>query len=105
MQANSPTKIWVQQCQATRGLRSRFGVETALDYLVGEKLLNFVKAAERDPEVADDLLHFQAEIAKLFNQYELIGYLTTLKPAARKKLQKVLFVRGCPKLSRVACCP
>jgi hypothetical protein len=92
MQTNSPRKIWVQQCQATPRLRQRFGVETALDYLVGEKLLNFAELAEREPEVADDLPHFQAAVRKIFNQYELIAYLTTLKPAARKKLQKLLFV-------------
>jgi hypothetical protein len=32
-------KIWQEQCEATRTIRERFGVENALDYLVGEKLL------------------------------------------------------------------
>jgi hypothetical protein len=40
-------KIWVQQCRATRGIKRRFGVESALDYLLGEKLLNFADAAEQ----------------------------------------------------------
>jgi hypothetical protein len=35
-------KIWVQQCRATRGIKRRFGVKSALDYLIGEKLMNFV---------------------------------------------------------------
>ena len=37
-------KIWEEQCAATRTIRKRFGVENALDYLVGEKLLNFAIA-------------------------------------------------------------
>jgi hypothetical protein len=43
-------KIWEEQCAATRTTRERFGVENALDYLVGEKLLNFAKAADQDPD-------------------------------------------------------
>ena len=34
-------KICQEQCAATRAIRERFGVKSALDYLVGEKLLNF----------------------------------------------------------------
>ena len=33
--------VWVEQCEASWRLRERFGVKSALDYLVGEKLLNF----------------------------------------------------------------
>jgi hypothetical protein len=45
-------KIWVQQCRATRGIKRRFGVKSALEYLLGEKLMNFVNAAEQHPEFA-----------------------------------------------------
>jgi hypothetical protein len=40
-------KIWVQQCKATRAIRRRFGVKSALDYLFGEKLLRFAQESER----------------------------------------------------------
>jgi hypothetical protein len=30
-------KIWVKQCNATKGIKRRFGAKSALDYLVGEK--------------------------------------------------------------------
>jgi hypothetical protein len=40
-------KIWVQQCKATKGIKRRFGVKSALDYLIREKLLNFADAAEQ----------------------------------------------------------
>ena len=39
-------KTWVQQCQATHGIKRRFGVKSALDYLIGEKLMDFADAAE-----------------------------------------------------------
>jgi hypothetical protein len=43
-------EICVHQCRATRRIKKRFGVESALDYLLGEKLLNFTEAADRRPE-------------------------------------------------------
>ena len=85
-------KIWQEQCEATRGIRERFGVEDALDYLVGEKLVNFAKAADQDPKVAAELPRFQAAVWEIFNPYELRGYIASLKPAARKELQKLLYV-------------
>ena len=33
-------KIWIDQCEATEGLRERFGVEDAIRCLAGEKLMN-----------------------------------------------------------------
>jgi hypothetical protein len=45
-------KIWQEQCAATRTIRERFLVENALNSLLGEKLLNFAKAADQDPEFA-----------------------------------------------------
>lgn len=85
-------KIWQEQCEATRAIRERFGVEDALDYLVGEKLLNFAEAADRDPHFAAEFPRFQAAVWGIFNPYELRGYVASLKPAARKKLQKLLYV-------------
>lgn len=60
-------KIWQEQCEATRAIRERFGVEDALDYLVGEKLLNFAEAADRDPDFAAELPCFQAAVWDIFN--------------------------------------
>jgi hypothetical protein len=85
-------KIWQEQCAATHTIRERFGVENALDYLIGEKLLNFAKAADQDPEFAAELPCFQAAVWEVFNPYELRGYIASLKPSARKKLQKLLYV-------------
>jgi hypothetical protein len=92
-------KIWVQQCRATRRIKQQFGVKNALDYLLGEKLENFAEAADQRREFAAELPRFQAAGWKVFNPYELAGYLTTLKPSRRKKLQKLLYV-NCSSTSR-----
>jgi len=49
-------KIWEEQCEATRAIREAFGVENALDYQLGEKLVNFAKAADRDPDFVVELV-------------------------------------------------
>lgn len=59
-------KIWVQQLKATKGIRRRFGVESALDYLIREKLLNFAEAAEERPEFARELPRFLAQVWQIF---------------------------------------
>ena len=95
-------KIWVQQCRATRGIKRRFGAESALNYLIGEKLMNFADAAEQDPEFAAELPRFQAAVWNIFNPYELAGYLISLKPAKRKKLRELLYVNGSSRSRRAS---
>ena len=55
-------KIWQEQCAVTPTIRERFGVKNALDYLVGQKLVNFAEAAEDDPDFAAELPRFQAAV-------------------------------------------
>jgi hypothetical protein len=55
-------KIWLPPCRATRGIRRRFGITSALDYLVGEKLITLHDAAEQHPEFAAELPRFQTEV-------------------------------------------
>jgi hypothetical protein len=57
-------KIWIDQCEATEGIRDQYGLQRALDYLVGEKLFSFVHAAEQTPEFAAELPSFVAEIRR-----------------------------------------
>ena len=42
-------KIWIEQCAAAEDIRESFGLESALDYLVGEKFFSFVMASEQHP--------------------------------------------------------
>lgn len=67
--------IWINQCAAARGIKERFGTEKALGYLIGEKLLNYVEAAETRQEFSQELPDFVAEIQDIFDPEELRAYL------------------------------
>lgn len=41
-------KIWIEQCEAATGIEDEFGTDKALAYLIGEKFINFLEAAEAD---------------------------------------------------------
>jgi hypothetical protein len=71
-------KIWIGQCAATEEIRQRFGLESALDYLIGKKLFSFVGASEQDPLFAEELPAFLAEIRRLFTAGEIRAYLDGL---------------------------
>jgi len=64
-------EIWIEQCEAALAIRARFGLPKALGYLVGEKLLNFVRAAEEDQAFATELPAFVAHVRELFAPQEL----------------------------------
>lgn len=85
-------RIWVEQCRATKGIKRRFGAKSALDYLVGEKLRTFAEAAERDAAFARELPRFLAAVWRVFNEYELAGYVARQKPAARRYLRSLLYL-------------
>ena len=68
-------KIWIEQCRATEDIRERFGLEDAIRYLIGEKLLDFVRVSEDDPDFAKELPAFVAEIRRLFSAAEIREFL------------------------------
>ncbi|HMD16509.1 MAG TPA: hypothetical protein VKH18_07565 [Terriglobales bacterium] len=72
-------KRWIDQCEATEVIRERFGLQNALDYLIGEKLFHFVQASEQRPEFAAELPPFVAEIRRLFMAEEIREYLDHLE--------------------------
>ena len=72
-------KIWIEPCAATEGIRKPFGLEDALDYLIGEKLFSFVMATEQHPDFARELPAFVAEIRRLFASEEIRDYLDRLE--------------------------
>jgi hypothetical protein len=47
-------------------IKERYGLKSAFDYLVSEKLLDFVRAAEREPELARQLPRFVSEVRRIF---------------------------------------
>ena len=40
------SKIWIEQCDAARNIEDEFGTPQALEYLVGDKFINFLEAAD-----------------------------------------------------------
>jgi hypothetical protein len=72
-------KIWIEQCSATEDIRQRFGLESALDYLIGEKLFTFVEASEKDHQFGQELPAFVAQIRRLFTAQEIRAYLHQLE--------------------------
>ena len=71
-------EIWIEQCEAARDIREAFGLQKALGYLIGEKLLNFLRAADQDPAFAGDLPRFVEEIKRIFTREEIGEYLATV---------------------------
>jgi hypothetical protein len=71
--------IWIDQCAATEDIRDNFGPHSALDYLIGEKLFSFLRAAERDPLFAAEVPDFIREIRRLFAAEVIRDYLDRLE--------------------------
>ena len=55
-------KVWVQECRATKAITRHFGAKSALDYLIGEKLVSFADAACDHPAFARELPKFLAAV-------------------------------------------
>ena len=68
-------KIWIEQCEAARGIEDQFGAVDAMKYLVGEKFMHYLEAAEKDAEFRAEIPAFVAEIKTIFEQWQLAEYL------------------------------
>jgi hypothetical protein len=71
------SNIWIDQCEAARGIRDTWGARKALGYLIGEKLLNYIRAADADPSWKANLWPFAAKIREIFTNDELRTYFAT----------------------------
>ena len=76
---DSVSQDWTEQCEATEGIKERFGLQDALNYLIGEKLFHFVQAAETRPEFAAEVPNFLREIRRIFTAKEICSYLDDLE--------------------------
>ena len=76
--------IWKEQCEAARSVRDRYGVVAALDYLIGEKLLNYAETAVTRPEFARELPRFVAGVRDMFSAEEIGHYLDHLERPSSK---------------------
>ena len=79
MTAAKRHQIWIEQCEAARSIRQRYGLEAAFDYAVGEKLMNFASAARDHPAFARELPQFVSEVRRLFSADEIRTHLARLE--------------------------
>ena len=64
-------KIWIEQCEAAKGIEAEFGKEQAPAYLIGEKFINFLDAAETHADFREEIPAFVAEIKSIFELWKL----------------------------------
>jgi hypothetical protein len=72
-------KIWIEQCETAENIEAEFGKQKALDYLIGEKFLNFLEAAETDKDFRAEIPAFVAKIKSVFEPWQLAAYLETAR--------------------------
>ena len=57
----------------------RYGSEKALGYLIGEKLLHFLRASDTLADLATELPKFVAEVQSVFEPWEIREYLSGVR--------------------------
>lgn len=67
-------KIRIKQCDAAEGIKDELGTEKALGYLIGEKLMNFVQAAEARPGWEAEIPAFIDRVQEMFEAWEPEGH-------------------------------
>lgn len=71
-------KIWIEQCDAAKGIREDFGLEKAMDYLIREKLLNFIRHSSSYPPFAAELPNFVQGVQEVFAPHEIQSFFENL---------------------------
>jgi hypothetical protein len=90
MKARKAHRIWIEQCEAAQTIKARFGLKAAFDYLVGEKLVNFVSAASGYPDFARELPRFVSEVRRMFTPDEIGTHLARIERAQSEQDADVL---------------
>ena len=70
------------EAAAARSIRVQHGILSALDYLIGEKLMTYADTAVTRPEFARELPRFVAEVRNIFSGEEIRQYLDHLERMA-----------------------
>ena len=82
--------LFESQCAAAERIRRRFGLEPALEYLIGEKFFTIVRASERHPDPSLNVRQtFAISVQKIFTRSELRDYFDHLskKPRLRPRCE------------------
>ena len=72
-------KIWIEQFEAAENIEDEFGTQKALEYLIGDKFLNFLEAAETNADFQSEIPAFVGKIKTIFERWQLAQYLETAK--------------------------
>jgi hypothetical protein len=78
-QPPTPDETIADWCEAARGIEAEFGTEKALAYLIGEKFIDFLEAAENEADLPTEIPAFVAEINSIFERWQLAEYLETAR--------------------------
>jgi hypothetical protein len=78
-------EIWIEQYDAAQGIKLRYGIKAAFDYLVAEKLLNFAAAAAMHPEFARELPRFVSQVRLMFTPQEIRTHIARVERDLIKK--------------------
>jgi len=87
--AHKHHEIWIEQCEAARTIKVRYGLKAAFDYLVGEKLMNFASAASTHPEFAREFPRFISEVRRMFAPGEMRTQIARLEREQSEKADEV----------------
>jgi hypothetical protein len=79
MTQKSPKEIWSEQVEATENIKARYGGQSAFDYIVAEKLMNFTEAAQKDSSFAREMPMFIAAVRRVLGQEEMVDNLARLE--------------------------
>jgi hypothetical protein len=90
MNTGKAHQIWIEQCEAAQTIKARFGLKAAFDYLVGEKLVNFVNAASGRPDFARELPRFVSRVRSMFTPDEIGAHLAQIERAQSERTADVL---------------
>ena len=85
-------EVWKEQCKAAGSIRLQYGIASAFDYVVGEKLLTFAEAAEENPEFARALPQFFSELRRMFTPEEIEEHLARIESARLERAMDAMDV-------------
>ena len=90
MNARKMHEIWKEQCEAAQDIKLRYGLQAAFDYVVTEKLLNFISAAADHPEFARELPRFVSEVRRMFTPAEIRTHIARIEREQQAKATEAL---------------
>ena len=85
-------EVWREQCEAAGSIRLQYGIASAFDYVVGEKLLTLAEAAEENPEFARALPQFVSELRRMFTPEEIEEHLARIESARLERAMDAMDV-------------